>query len=502
MNFYRIGKKQMALLALVVGMLVLGLILLPQRSDFQPLDLEKAPALEKAIEENRFLQTLSPEEIEEQLNPLLYSYQEFNEVDPEKIRLDPRPRSSSIKPEEARQDIEFLFSVLRYGYAGYKLQGGEDYFIPARDNLMEYLTTYSSGAEIEVSNLEEKLIEQLSFINDGHFSIASNSFLEYHHLHYSEQWDFYRDEQGFFLQEEGQKLYLEACNNQDPEKYLRLSLNQAGELIYRPMAMTPVSSPYQVELLLKGDDRSLTRDIYLYPVKSNSFDSHAYFYYEKEDIPIVESRSLGTGREQELSLFLDKARQLSTEEIVILDIRGNSGGSDWYPRQWIQNYTSSSVTPGVAQGAIDLRTRTSQALQLHFREEGVGVYDTLEQRFAPREGGWSELRFYEPVEIQNQGYLIVLVDYNTASAAESFVRSLRQVENVIIIGSNTRGATTAGNVVPFSLPASGIEVKFGVTLFPELDFSSREGRGQLPDIFVPPEKALQLAFKFIESYLR
>jgi hypothetical protein len=69
----------------------------------------------------------------------------------------------------------------------------------------------------------------------------------------------------------------------------------------------------------------------------------------------------------------------------------------------------------------------------------------------------------------------------------------RQVENVVIVGENTAGALTFGQVSVHQLPHSKLRVVLPIKLNAATDLEWREERGFLPDLWVPAEEALNHA---------
>ena len=95
------------------------------------------------------------------------------------------------------------------------------------------------------------------------------------------------------------------------------------------------------------------------------------------------------------------------------------------------------------------------------------------------------------------------MDSLSASAGEGFVRYLRQIENVVFIGTNTSGTVLAGDPVKGKLPNSYIGTHWSTNLKLDVEsgeFVDREGIGFLPDFWVQSEDALDVALKFIHHY--
>jgi hypothetical protein len=99
----------------------------------------------------------------------------------------------------------------------------------------------------------------------------------------------------------------------------------------------------------------------------------------------------------------------------------------------------------------------------------------------------------EPQDIPNPTTLIVLVDANVYSSGEGFLSYLHQVENVVLVGENSGGAVTYGQMSHHRLPNSQILVALPTSLNVFVDLEYREEKGFLPDLWVPAEDALNYA---------
>jgi len=73
------------------------------------------------------------------------------------------------------------------------------------------------------------------------------------------------------------------------------------------------------------------------------------------------------------------------------------------------------------------------------------------------------------------------------------VMRISQLENVVVVGENTRGALTFGNVAVHRLPNSRLRVWLPVNLNLFLDMESREAVGLAPDLWVPAADVVNYA---------
>ena len=91
---------------------------------------------------------------------------------------------------------------------------------------------------------------------------------------------------------------------------------------------------------------------------------------------------------------------------------------------------------------------------------------------------------------ENDIPIIVLVDDHCGSSGEGAVQLLKTLDNVLVVGSNTAGYQLCGNISTFTLPYTGIGVRFGSTLFLYGDGENVDHRGYAPDVWCDPQDAL------------
>jgi len=81
-----------------------------------------------------------------------------------------------------------------------------------------------------------------------------------------------------------------------------------------------------------------------------------------------------------------------------------------------------------------------------------------------------------------------------------FVGYLRQLRNVLVVGTNTSGTFLTSNIGMTILPHSGVGIMFGTHLNLRPDLSQFEGVGFMPDLWVPPGESLERVLRFVERY--
>jgi len=450
-------------------------------------------------------QKTCPDFIEEMLGTLLYDYQKKQEEVTGDIKSEAEaPLFPFILESRALEDVDLLFRVLKYGYAGYEIYGGDQAFNQARQQIKGEIESSSSMPFISTTTLGKILRAGLSFIQDGHFQVEGQSLANHQLMHINEEYVFSRDQGKFFLEKEESFREVLAVNDQDPAYFIKPSLDEEGQLIYRLVDLYGKEGPLTLELKLKtGKEQVEEKEIELRPVNRVRQEGDDVQLEKVDDIPVLRSRTLQLTLEDDgYDPLMLQAQKFQEEPVAILDLRSNHGGFMELGRTWISLYTGAN--PSMNLITCVLRTKTARKLEipgLEDREHFQEYWDMVQEHFPSPVGGWAVLPRKEFRPLPSENYLVVLVDNFTASAAEHFMRMLLQVENVIIIGTNTAGINTTGGVARLALPNSGISISLGTTLYLTGDFKIAEGRGYEPDIWVPGEETLEKSILFINRYL-
>lgn len=409
-----------------------------------------------------------------------------------------------ISKQEALEDIEQLFSLLKYGYVGYQYFGGDECFQTAKQRLMEALQT-GFPDEFPSVALDNLIYDHLHFINDGHFAIGTQVYFRPQSMYMNFDYAFLKDDHGYYMKTNGLREYVELVNGESVDPYLWPSLNVSGKIVYRIGILADEQSRAanheRLEISLRSNDARRQESLLLEKeVRTRQIPDGSYTRYELEGISVIDLqqfRFVGPG----LGQFLDDALELRNEEVFIIDLRSNPGGLTSNIEHWLHRFIG-DWAEAPAQVSVQLRTNTTRHLARHSKEgEPRWMIDSL---FPVMQTGWSRVRSSSgTAPISNPAKVVVLMDSLSASAGEGFVRYLRQIENVVFIGTNTSGTVLAGDPVKGKLPNSYIGTYWGTNLKLDVEsgeFVDREGIGFLPDFWVQSEDALDVALKFIHHY--
>lgn len=434
----------------------------------------------------------------------LYEY-DSNSISAAYIEFSPNENNYSfIDKKSAIADVEYLFSAIKYGYAGYKCFGGEKTFASAKQSIIEGIEAFKTG--IPPNYLEELIYKNLSFIQDGHFAVGKKTLVKKYRMYMSEKYEIEKENDTFYLIENGEKKPILSVENIQPFNYVKPSIDKNGDIIYRFCFLAQADNaeiPIKVEL----SDGSIILN--LSNISSDYKSSRAkniYKYKEIRGIPVIKVNSFVPS--EELRNFEEDAKNMRDKNLLVIDLRGNSGGNSSYSTNWIKNFTgcdyketyvSSSLCTEMSREALLFSVK-----RLYGNEYYKEYEDELKKQYTPslEYKNWSEVEYNPNEKIKNKIPIFILVDRYTASAGEGFVDALKDLDNTFVVGTNSSGTGNIGNASNYILPNSKIDVAFGSLLIINENLELTDGLGIKPDFWVNPKDAekrvLQLIYKFVK----
>lgn len=216
----------------------------------------------------------------------------------------------------------------------------------------------------------------------------------------------------------------------------------------------------------------------------------------------IESFSL-TGYESartELEEFFGGIREIPN---LILDLRGNGGGSDRFWEDLL-------VRPLAGQEyeserwylfSLDENTRDyADALGLEPEELSALPQALFRPEYARFTHCVRDVTRFGPAEAPYTGRIWLLVDDSVYSAAENFAFFCKNSGFATLVGTPTGGDGGIADPLLFSLPESGLIVRFSVFYGLNPDGSGNEACGTRPDYTVPQDMdALDFCLELIGS---
>ncbi len=446
-----------------------------------------------------------------------------------------RASEVEISQRQALEDLRILERVVRGGYAGFHVLAKEgivwDEVFGSMESAIESL-----GEPIAVDAFQFSLIENLAHIQDRHFALwrinedGSRRFARVGMVQsaYLGNVRLAREEDSLRIVEAPDETFvtheLVKCPGLDLEHTVRRIVDdgteqfQWGLLVLSPEAQPGVECK---TLAPSGEQGSMT--VSFSPLDFDrqppSRGSRLLFeLFSDEDTPRLQINSFRTGDPEATEAFLETAEKLREERVILVDLRGNQGGSDGVARDWFRRLTSDTFgyhdmeelkSDVTLQGDLNVYTcmhareqrmrgpegsaRTEEAMNRALarltdaeNRHGSSFQNISRRQAAPIHGTAAE-RFH--------GTLLLLVDGRCASACENFIMYARQLPSTVVIGENTAGVWRIAEMRPYRLPNSGIWVTVGYKVFHDAGHSPEniEGRGHLPDIWLHTSNSLDIA---------
>jgi hypothetical protein len=396
-----------------------------------------------------------------------------------------------LSVEDALEDVAKLFDFMRGFYGMYVYFGGDEVFGEVRAAVEQEITRNRDG----LSKYDFGLIlhRQLGYvIDDTHFYIAFGR-LGVGTAFYTANIPFDKTQNGFKHRESG--LYVSSIKDNDIDYVLRLTIDENGEFFYTPVVykFNPQGAGASVEPLtvIFEDGSSQLLWLQRHNPARREFKAPSLEYID--GVPVVTVMSMGfpdahTEGSQQARNFLSFADELKDEPVVIVDVRSNGGGNGVLPMQWLHRLTGELVP----SNSVWLWAQSFEDLHEMFAAESPFTnpsYVNLEDRMLYMRleafGEFYTIFSNHPDRIvPNEQLIIVLTDRFSGSAAEVFADLTLNMENALIIGTNTYGSLRADYVATWALPNSGLPFGFGrgVIVWPEGLFT--ESIGLAPDIWV------------------
>lgn len=411
------------------------------------------------------------------------------------------PRKISV--EEAADDVERLFYLLSHGWCGYGYFRTLGDFDEAKEGILGKLNDKSQWSPDDLSRLVH---EHLSFIHDCHLNVGDRQYCSHQDFWYDTRFELWKTRGEYYFSSDNAEYRVVSVNGEPPEGFMFPSLNAQGDPIYR-LGLLSDSAPGPLVLTAQSDREQNQFEVKL--ARSDFYSKDKFGEERIGGIPVLRARSFSDYYADELEQFLQAAHKYKGEPYLIIDIRGNPGGNDGWPKRWIARFTGRG--PSLKHILTELIGKTTMMGRANLFEQMLATYpekdapwiqneishyraraDAIEeQSMVPH---WSPPIFPETRLIPNETTLIVVADRNVGSAGEGLLSYLfRQVENVVLVGENSSGAVTFGQVSSHQLPHSKLRVSLPIKLNAMLDLEWREERGYFPDLWIPPVDALNYA---------
>lgn len=401
-----------------------------------------------------------------------------------------KAKLSVLTKAQALEDAKIAFKAFYTYYAPYEFWG-EEKFDDAEKEVVEKINEYFIKNKLPMTTLDlyDILLSSLGFITDSHGGIYGSSRIggggsftslnkKDYYAYYVKDIVFREDDTGYYTLANGQKWYLKDINGDDFSDYLKVTIDESGELVY---SLVRIANPDAESF--DGDALTIQRGnvTYVYNILWSKYDirrstgeTTAGVRIEN-GVPVIHVRNFLMSCDAELTKYSASGSQMKSQKLFIVDLRGNYGGSSHYNENWVKNYIA-NVQWRAIYGRVNY---SSTVTELPLKE---GVFKAL----------------------NDNNRKIILIDKYVASSGEGAYMDFESIRNTLFVGTNTNGCCLSGACVCVQLPNSTIALRLGTNYFDMFNnyYNGQhpEGIGLMPDVFVNSTEALDLSMKMIEYY--
>lgn len=380
------------------------------------------------------------------------------------LLLTERAPVRSVTLDEALEDVETCFLLLKTTYGAYEYFGGDEVFLPLLEQARAGVAAADEKRVLNAGALEEVLVSVLApVLLDGHFSIGTTNLITLHR------------QEMYYVPD----LYFADTAGLDPA-YVKPTVAPDGSIQYTLAAVShdgtdlPAAvGPYS-DLNWTRADRLPRADF-------------AFREQETDGIPVLVSRRMFAGNPEEkeqLARFAACGGAFRGLPFFVLDVRANPGGSDDTIMEWFEGWAGHPAQPRRAWGHR-LSRLACRVMPNYYPASRMGQW-----RSYAADGLWTE----------TESTVFVLTDGGTASSGETAVEFMRSVDQAVFVGAPSGGCALVPNNVHFYLPHSALELYFGTGLTFCETMENRDGVGYLPDLWVNPPDALDAVVRLRDYY--
>jgi len=279
----------------------------------------------------------------------------------------------------------------------------------------------------------------------------------------------------------------------------RLSTLRAAPLLRRDGALTTVltlsAENSEPEIRLEAPAAGL-RLVRRPPPPPAPTDTPAYAWRDVGGTAVLTLRTF-SGRAPELRRMADHYPEQARHARIVLDLRGNGGGSLEYIEAWIARARAGEWRSHLrleAAGALWPCADWNRAVCRQIVEGSVDTPEAAQERRRIRDA-WSRAvpppaTLLLPVTRQGRaretyaGRVYAVVDRHSGSSGELAAYHLRRALGAVVVGERTAGAMGYGQLQTFVLPRSGLAVRVPTRQFLFEEYAEVEAVGLPVDVYL------------------
>lgn len=407
--------------------------------------------------------------------------------------------------QEMIEDLDSYIYLLESSYAGYEdaLSRGMN----VKEIKNQFQSKYGKDGKIQIDDFYTALYDAfIPYIQDNHASLNHNdkynTFIKKQYIFFSDIYVQKRDSSYFVLNENLLKIPAGAKFNDD-EKYL-FYYPAKGQNVYR---IGYLQAENKDSISIKFDNQKFELPL----KKAENVDEPCLYFVKSTDkSSYIKFNRCIFDNDTELNYlktFSNSAKDYKDKDFLIVDLRGNYGGDNYYESKffaelynenmkpddlpatkvsWIYSYANIKAFRYLLSIMADVNSPEVKGILKKLKIYEKKIKKEPQKIIRISEEKNTNISFDNP---EFKGKIILLTDKNVASSGEDFVLLadiiFGETTEVIQIGQNTSGCILYGNICDFYLPNSGIKCRLNLTDFSSLAKQSKrfhgEGNGLYPD---------------------
>lgn len=407
----------------------------------------------------------------------------------------------AITKQQALEDIEMIKYLFDNAYSGkeYWENNGVN-FASMYNKLNEYANKNES---IEISALETIICESLSEISDGHLSIEGSdrySFFKHNDAYFADLL-IEKNNDGYIVIKSNEDKILPGAKFIDSEKLLFKTLSAPSKQHY---LIGKLSRKYIQNIKIEFDSGAQTIRLHNCKISSPCESDDIFTVKEIDGVQVLKVSSFGSNHDKKLRQYSQYGSKLRGEPHFILDLRFNGGGSSRYSEEFFKNLNTTAHwlkaggvlnSPPTAQSWANddyasaptfLKEMILEARELvkKLKKEPSRTWDLFYEKMVQQMGDY-------------KGKSIIISNRKVASSGEATIAYSKSVPGNIIIGENSGGVGTFGEILTYMLKNSKIYFNLPSKLF--LAPQVKEGSGYMPDLWLDSSEPAAEIVKWLKQ---
>lgn len=444
--------------------------------------------------------------------------------------------TSVVSYQQIVEDIDNLKYLLKTCYAGYEdaLARGLDLEKFEQNILSEFSNSIYDKNSISTDKICDVVYNELkNYVIDNHFSIYGASteciLSNVNRVLYSNI--YVREKNGKYFVVESDIPEIKKKSEFTGSKENLFLYPAKGKNIYRVGFTKTIESSAEndyieneIELSFNNENRKVLIKTYdsikntkIFFGKQETKDT-GYLSLSTFDLPDVKS-NFRKYAERSFEKYINSSVELNNKKNVIIDLRGNSGGNNYYSNKFLSSlYTNKILSDSELQKTKLLDNDVNYTESYNYSSPWIA--NTMNNYFSQM--GMADFIFpYIQSDIENfktepkkiirkwidtsseyigecnfAGKVIIITDRNSASSSEDTIQLAKRLfgKNCYLVGENSKGCFSYGNILPYQLPNKSLCLYVPSSIFMNYansEYYNIEGIGFTPDYWSTNEDLLE-----------